>query len=78
MNAALTNSYMLLSVYACIDIDECAFVIERCQQHTCVNTEGSFYCECNEGYVLDSNGTHCNGRYLTIYNNAACHVSITS
>ncbi|ELU16588.1 hypothetical protein CAPTEDRAFT_110143, partial [Capitella teleta] len=41
----------------CIDIDECAGdrgedYDEDC--HTCVNTIGSYTCECDDGYELDS------------------------
>ena len=42
------------------DIDECAEVNGGCQ-HTCVNTEGSFLCDCDDGYELDSDGLGCNG-----------------
>lgn len=31
-----------------------------CSQ-TCTNSEGSFQCGCNAGYVLDSNRFSCNG-----------------
>ncbi|ELU16656.1 hypothetical protein CAPTEDRAFT_216275, partial [Capitella teleta] len=41
----------------CIDINECAgerggYYDEDC--HTCVNTIGSYTCECDDGYELDS------------------------
>ena len=41
----------------CIDEDECDFYT-NCQ-HFCVNTEGSFHCECNEGYKLADDGYSC-------------------
>nr|XP_026695954.1 low-density lipoprotein receptor-related protein 2-like isoform X2 [Ciona intestinalis] len=40
----------------CADIDECAR--HYCSQ-ACDNTEGSFYCKCDDGYLLDSDGTTC-------------------
>ena len=41
----------------CVDEDECDY--NNSCQHLCVNTEGSFHCDCNEGYKLDSNGSSC-------------------
>ena len=32
----------------CVDEDECDY--NNSCQYSCVNTEGSFYCDCNEGY----------------------------
>ena len=29
----------------------------------CTNTDGSFSCECYNGYLLDTDGTTCNGMY---------------
>lgn len=36
------------------DIDECSFPGYTCQ-YQCVNTPGSYYCECPEGYLLQGN-----------------------
>ena len=47
----------LIIVY--VDVNECAGD-HRCH-HLCNNTDGSFYCYCNPGYMLDSNGTTCKG-----------------
>ena len=41
----------------CIDVNECDK--ETSCQHTCVNTEGSFYCICDKGYKQASNGYQC-------------------
>ena len=41
----------------CVDEDECDFYT-NCQ-HSCVNTEGSFYCDCYEGYELADNLYNC-------------------
>ena len=43
------------------DIDECALGIGGCQ-HICHNTDGSFYCSCNDGYTLESDGINCIGK----------------
>ncbi len=48
-----------LSAYTGDDIDECAGP-NICQQ-VCTNTEGSFTCGCEAGYVLDSDGASCSG-----------------
>ena len=45
------------------DIDECSEDTDNCNQ-TCTNTEGSFTCVCDDGYILDSDETTCNGMYL--------------
>ncbi|KFM28703.1 Vacuolar-sorting receptor 1 [Auxenochlorella protothecoides] len=37
--------------YHCTDIDECATELHNCEQ-VCINTPGSFRCECNKGYKL--------------------------
>ena len=43
-----------------IDIDECSDSTHNCNTHaTCTNTDGSFTCKCNDGYVGD--GTSCSG-----------------
>ena len=41
----------------CVDEDECDFYT-NCQ-HSCVNTEGSFYCDCYEGYELADDLYNC-------------------
>lgn len=42
------------------DVDECSGNVAVCSQ-TCTNTDGSFECGCEPGYVLDTNGFTCNG-----------------
>ena len=51
----------LLYAYICIvyvDINECAG--DHGCDHLCNNTDGSFHCYCNPGYML-VNGTTCTG-----------------
>ncbi|PNF42609.1 hypothetical protein B7P43_G01284 [Cryptotermes secundus] len=38
------------------DNDEC---IEKPCDHTCINTNGSFYCRCHDGFDLESDGRSC-------------------
>ena len=35
----------------CLDVDEC---LDTPCQHTCLNTDGSFYCKCDAGFVADA------------------------
>ena len=56
-----------LSMYVYIsllptDIDECTDETDNCEQ-TCMNTNGSFVCGCNPGYMLDGNGRNCSGTF---------------
>ncbi|XP_062991583.1 pro-epidermal growth factor isoform X2 [Elgaria multicarinata webbii] len=43
----------------CYDVDECGFNMDRCNRSLsrCINTEGSYFCECLVGYTED--GLHC-------------------
>ncbi len=50
----------VLNVPPPTDIDECALGTDTCQQ-VCVNTPGSYLCECYIGYELNGDGTTCNG-----------------
>ena len=45
-----------------IETDECAASPSPCQ-HVCTNTVGSFQCSCNNGYLIDSDETSCNGMF---------------
>ncbi|KAL3837629.1 hypothetical protein ACJMK2_022975, partial [Sinanodonta woodiana] len=42
----------------CLDIDECNKTSDGCNQK-CVNTIGSFYCECDAGYALSTDRRTC-------------------
>ena len=48
-----------------IDINECNEG-SRCDQ-LCINTNGSYYCSCNEGYSLKDDGKSCKGIQTNIY-----------
>ena len=45
------------------DIGECYVNNGGCE-HTCVNTPGSYHCECNEGYRLAADGKSCIREFL--------------
>lgn len=51
----LLNSSLLL------DIDECLRDPTLCRGGRCVNTPGSYKCECPEGHELTTNGKACKG-----------------
>ncbi|KAL3865813.1 hypothetical protein ACJMK2_043163, partial [Sinanodonta woodiana] len=42
-----------------IDLNECLFNPDLCKNGRCINTDGSFRCECDPGYVVDSTGSTC-------------------
>ena len=48
-------------ILCCIDVNECETLNGGCQQ-TCTNTDGSFSCDCTEGYELEMGGTTCQGK----------------
>ena len=49
--------YTIFTAY--LDINECAG--DHGCHHLCNNTDGSFHCYCDPGYMLHSNGTTCIG-----------------
>ena len=51
---------ILLSMMMVTDINECGTNNGGCAQN-CTNTDGSYYCSCVPGYVLDGDGHACNG-----------------
>lgn len=56
-------------IYA-LDIDECGIpgLGGMCSQ-ICVNTPGSYECQCNNGYRLSSDGFTCEGIYIATAHN---------
>ena len=45
------------------DNHECADNTDNCD-HICINSHGSYYCQCNKGYRLQNDGHTCNGKKL--------------
>ena len=43
-----------------VDIDECTKANGGCN-HTCHNTNGSYYCTCKEGFILKEDQRTCSG-----------------
>ena len=44
------------------DINECNVVEDLCNNGKCVNAQGSFQCQCNQGHSLDESGRDCVGK----------------
>lgn len=44
------------------DNNECVLNTHLCH-HICINTIGSYICDCNVGYMLNSDGLTCSGMY---------------
>ena len=57
--------HILKYYFFVVDIDECEDDTDGCSQ-TCTNTQGSFTCGCNDGYVLNVDGTACDGMYMVL------------
>lgn len=54
----------LMLVVFSSDVDECATQRGLCRYGKCVNSLGSFWCVCNEGYELALDGRVCTGECL--------------
>lgn len=53
--------------YPNVDMNECLENPGICQNGICINTDGSFRCECPFGYNLDFTGVNCVGK-IFMYN----------
>ena len=51
---------ILLYIIFETDIGECLLGISDCNQ-TCINTVGSYYCQCKLGYTLSNDSHSCLG-----------------
>ena len=61
----LLTCHFEMSLSLPIDIDECGESNGQCD-HSCQNTVGSYYCYCNESYLLMADGKTCQGVYNII------------
>ena len=61
--------YKLFYFFPCIDINECEGpeADNLCMYGTCVNSAGSYTCECTPPLILDSTGRRCIREYFTIH-----------
>ena len=54
------------------DFDECLARSDDCEQ-TCVNTHGSFRCECQTGFILEKDRKTCRGKLSHTWNHSFVH-----
>ncbi|XP_070764446.1 fibrillin-2b [Enoplosus armatus] len=59
MDTACSRGFARMKGLVCEDINECEVFPGVCTNGRCVNTQGSFRCECAEGLTLDSTGRTC-------------------
>ena len=45
-----------------LDVNKCGMLTGGCQ-HQCINTNGSYFCRCNDGFFLNGNGKTCTGKF---------------
>ena len=58
--------YEFYRINFCADINECQLKPHPCHESaTCFNTDGSFYCECQEGFIGDGL-INCTGTVIII------------
>ena len=48
-----------------VDTNECSSLSTNACQHNCVNTPGSYTCQCRTGFRLNANGRNCTGLEYT-------------
>ena len=54
------TGYLSSLICTSLDVNECAIANGGCE-HECINTEGSFHCDCRGGHMLESNNRTCEG-----------------
>ena len=55
-----------IALFFTLDINECTSRIDICPTvSTCINTNGSYHCKCNEGYFQTSDYV-CTGKQYSI------------
>ena len=61
-------------MYLSIDIDECVDPksCSRSDSEACVNTVGSFVCQCKPGYMRNYDESNCEGTYGVVANHNYC------
>ncbi|TMS20029.1 Fibrillin-2, partial [Larimichthys crocea] len=59
IDTACSRGFARMKGVICEDINECEVFPGVCTNGRCMNTQGSFRCECAEGLTLDSTGRTC-------------------
>ncbi|XP_044519623.1 latent-transforming growth factor beta-binding protein 1 isoform X24 [Gracilinanus agilis] len=57
--ASTSSASQVIAPTQVTDIDECTQIRHLCSQGRCENTEGSFLCICQAGYMANPEGTDC-------------------
>ena len=57
----LGTNYTNHACQSYLDINECHTSNGGCH-HNCINTIGSYACQCNEGFTSTNNGEYCSGK----------------
>ena len=60
----VSNVFLKFLLFYYSDINECNSNISGCSQE-CFNTVGSYYCGCDDGYLLGSDNHTCTGNSTT-------------
>ena len=68
--------YVIL-IFVVADIEECETNNGECQ-HNCNNTDGSYYCSCNNGYFLNDDKHTCDGIVSSCFFNAELALIFTN
>ena len=55
-----------MHLFTPVDINECQTNRGGCE-HNCTNTEGSFNCLCQRGFILASDGLQCDGKIHDVF-----------
>ena len=61
-----TQSFTVFYLSSSSDVDECSSNNTNSCQFACINTLGSYRCECPVGYHLGADGKKCQGIYVTV------------
>ena len=61
VSPVLLYNQRMPNVVPYVDINECSSSSTNDCQHSCVNTPGSYTCQCNSGFRLNSDGRTCTG-----------------
>lgn len=54
--------FIFITITSVLDIDECERTPGLCRGGVCINTPGSFKCECPPGHELASDKQSCKGK----------------